>query len=605
MAGVPAGPAQCVHARRLLVRIGDRVHHGRRSDRGRHRDVRDLALAAVPRPARHLPPDQLAAGALAGARCGAVVERDEERRYAGLSPFELKNRLVELAKHRGERLMLNAGRGNPNWVALEPRAAFFLAGEFALAEARRVALAPDFGGLPKKRGMAGRLREFLAARREAPGSGLLARGIDHARDVLGCDPDRLAGEWVDGVLGDHYPLPVRMLPHAERIVHAHLVAELFGGDAARGKFDLFAVEGASAGIAYVFQSLIHSRLLSPGDCIALGVPIFTPYLEVPRLAEYRFEVLEIAQDEAAGWRYAAQQIERLRDPRVKAFLAVNPSNPTAVAMDAATLARIGEIVRARPDLILITDDVYASYVEGFRSLACVAPANTVVLYSFSKYWGATGLRLGVVGVHEASALDARIAAQPSQAKVAARARYGAVAAEPGRMKFIDRMVADSRAIGLNHTAGLSTPQQVQMTLFALDGLLDAAGDRKRSARAMVRERFERLYRGAGLTPPDDSLLTRYYATLDVPALARSRYGEAFAKWLVASFEPIDFVVRLAQERGVVVMDGGGFDAPRMSVRVSLANLPDETYEPIGRAIAELLEDYHARWRAQSHGGGTR
>ncbi len=162
------------------------------------------------------------------------MERSEEHRYLGLSPFELKNKLIELAKHRGERMMLNAGRGNPNWLALEPRAAFFLLGEFALTEARRVALAPDFGGLPRKRGIAARLDAFLAQRLDAPGSRLLARGIDYARDVHGCDPDRLVGEWVDGVLGDHYPLPVRMLPHAEAIVRAHLVAEVFAGDAAGG-----------------------------------------------------------------------------------------------------------------------------------------------------------------------------------------------------------------------------------------------------------------------------------------------------------------------------------------------------------------------------------
>ena len=47
----------------------------------------------------------------------------------------------------------------------------------------------------------------------------------------------------------------------------------------------------------------------------------------------------------------------------------------------------------------------------------------------------------------------------------------------------------------------------------------------------------------------------------------------------------------------MLLDGGGFDAPRMSVRVSLANLPDEAYEPIGRGIAGLLADYHAQWRA--------
>jgi aspartate 4-decarboxylase len=266
------------------------------------------------------------------------MERTEERRYGGLSPFELKNKLVELAKHRGERMMLNAGRGNPNWIALAPRAAYFLLGQFALGESAGVALRPDLGGLPRKRDIAARLRAFVAARAQAPGAALLERGIDHARDALGIDPDRLVGEWVDGILGDHYPLPVRMLHCAERIVRAHLVAEVFGGDAEAGRFDLFAVEGASAGITYVFQSLVRSGLLAPGERVALGVPIFTPYLEVPRLPEYDFELVQIAQDEAQGWRYPPAQVDKLLDPRVKAFLAVNPANPTAVALDAPARA---------------------------------------------------------------------------------------------------------------------------------------------------------------------------------------------------------------------------------------------------------------------------
>ena len=523
------------------------------------------------------------------------MQTGKAQRYAGLSPFELKNALIELAKHRGERLMLNAGRGNPNWLALGPRAAFVRLSEFSLVESRRTGLGSDLGGLPKKKGIAARLKSFVAERPEVPGNSLLLRGIDLAVDAHGCDPDLLVAEWVDGVLGDHYPVPVRMLAHAERLLRAHLAAELFGGNSAGCCFDLFAVEGASAGIAYLFQSLVCSGLLEPGDRIALGVPIFTPYLEIPRLTEYRFDAVEIAQDERAGWRYPVGELEKLRDPRVKAFLAVNPSNPTAVAMDEFALTRIGEIVHERRDLILITDDVYAPLVEGFRSLASVAPRNTVIVYSFSKFWGATGLRLGVVGLHESNALDARLAAMPEAARARARARYATISTEPERLKLIDRMVADSRAVGLNHTAGLSTPQQVQMTLFALYAMLDAAGERKRAVRAIVRERFERLYRGAGLAPPEGPQLTRYYATLDIPELARSRYGEAFADWLVARCEPIEFVVRLAEEKGIVLMDGGGFDAPRMSVRVSLANLPDEAYEPIGRAIAGLLEEVHASW----------
>lgn len=529
------------------------------------------------------------------------MECNDERRIAGLSPFELKDRLVALAKHRGERLWLNAGRGNPNWLALQPRAAFFLLGTFALAEAAAVAVGPDFGGLPRKRGVHRRLVDFLAERANAAGAALLAQGVQHAWERLGADPDLLVAEWVDGVLGDHYPLPVRMLPHAEQIVRAHLVAELYGGDAEAGRLELFAVEGASAGIAFVFQSLVHAGLLAPGDRIALGVPIFSPYLELPRLPEYRFDVVRVVQDEAQRWRYPRAEIDKLRDPRVRLFLAVNPSNPTAVAVEADTARQLGQIARERPDLIVVTDDVYAPFVEGFRSLACAAPRQTIVLYSFSKFWGATGLRLGVVGLHAANRLDERLAAS-ADAQAGARARYAGIAAEPGRLKLIDRMVADSRAVGLNHTTGLSTPQQVQMALFALDALLDAGGRRKHAARAIVRRRFERLFAGAGLAPPDDPRHAHYYVTIDGPALARERYGAAFADWLHASFERIDFVVRLAEERGVVLLDGGGFDAPEMSVRVSLANLPDDAYEPIGRAIVELLADYHAQWCASGRPG---
>jgi aspartate 4-decarboxylase len=48
--------------------------------------------------------------------------------------------------------MLNAGRGNPNWVATTPREGFFLLGQFALAESKRVWDEPGFGGCRADRG---------------------------------------------------------------------------------------------------------------------------------------------------------------------------------------------------------------------------------------------------------------------------------------------------------------------------------------------------------------------------------------------------------------------------------------------------------------------
>lgn len=43
---------------------------------------------------------------------------------ASLSPFELKDELIKLAGSTSNRLMLNAGRGNPNFLATVPRHGF-------------------------------------------------------------------------------------------------------------------------------------------------------------------------------------------------------------------------------------------------------------------------------------------------------------------------------------------------------------------------------------------------------------------------------------------------------------------------------------------------
>ena len=70
----------------------------------------------------------------------------------------------------GTDKMLNAGRGNPNWVATTPREAFFLLGQFALDECRRVWDEPDLGGMPKEEGCAARLRAFLGRAPATPGA---------------------------------------------------------------------------------------------------------------------------------------------------------------------------------------------------------------------------------------------------------------------------------------------------------------------------------------------------------------------------------------------------------------------------------------------------
>ena len=522
------------------------------------------------------------------------MKRTEEKRYEALSPFELKNKLIQMARHRGEKMMLNAGRGNPNWVTMIPRKGFFQFGLFAVSESERIKHLPRLGNKPERNGIAKRFEKFLQDNGSLPEVKFLKQAYDHVTQELKIDADDFVLEMTDAILGDHYPMPDRMLTICERIVHKYLEREMWKGSL--GQFDLFATEGGTAAMDYIFTSLKENKLLHKGDKIALGTPIFTPYLEIPHLNDYRFIELEVKQDENNNWQYSDSEIDRLADPAVKAFFLVHPANPTSVAMHHESLMKIGELVRTkRKDLILLTDDVYGTFVNQFKSLAAAAPHNTILVYSYSKYFGATGWRLGVIGIHQDNVFDRMIADLSEGDRKELHERYSTVALNPDGMKLIDRMVADSRSVALHHTAGLSTPQQVLMTLFSLYCLTDKNDDYKKEAQLIVRRRFETLYTAAGLPCPENEYDAHYYTTIDIPKLAQARYGQEFATHLVKNYEPIDFVWRLAEEKSVVLMDGGGFDAPNMSVRVSLANLPDEAYKKIGQAISELLDEYHQKW----------
>ena len=536
------------------------------------------------------------------------MERAEEQALEQLSPFELKDKLIKIAQERtkmaGASQMLNAGRGNPNWIATTPREAFFLLGQFALGESKRVWQDKDLGGMPAKDGIAARLHVFLAAHGDNDGGRLLKAAVDYGVDKLGFDENAFVHELTDSIIGDNYPVPDRMLKHAEAVAHAYLMQEMCGSKPPKGRFDLFAVEGGTAAMCYIFDSLQINRLLKRGDKIAIGAPIFTPYIEMPQLDQYGLQVVRIDASELRwvgthSWQYPDNEIDKLADPSIKAFFLVNPSNPPSTAVRQETINRIVEIVKTKnPNLIIITDDVYGTFVEGFRSLMADLPQNTIGVYSYSKYFGATGWRLGVVAVHQDNIYDRMLAALPDADKAALNKRYGSLTLEPAKMKFIDRMVADSRRVALNHTAGLSLPQQTQMMLFSLFGLTDVKNAYKELTRQIVRRRLEKFWAGFHIIPPADPLRAGYYSTVDMMIGADKALGDAFVDYMQKNYEPIDILVRLAEQYGTVLLNGSGFDGPLWSVRTSLANLPDEAYEKIGSELVSVIKQYYDDWQKQ-------
>jgi aspartate 4-decarboxylase len=540
------------------------------------------------------------------------VTRAEQKALLKLSPFELKDKLIDLASENekeSQMQMLNAGRGNPNWLCTTPREAFGTLLNFAIEETRRDTKIPDLGRMPEKPGSAKRFTAFLEKNQNAPGAKLLRDSFNFGVKNLNFDPDTFAHELAEGIIGCMYPVPDRILRCTERIVHEFLIQEMCGGKPPAGQFDIFAVEGGTAAMCYIFDSLMSNFLLHKGDTIALGVPTFTPYIEIPHFDRYQFKVVnvdagkELLPDGTHSWQYTDEEIDKLADKRIKAFFFVNPSNPPSYALRASSMARLVKLVKTqRPDLIIITDDVYGTFVPGFRSLMAELPQNTICVYSYSKHFGCTGWRLGVVAVHQDNIYDKMIAKLPAKDRAALHHRYSSISLTPEKIKFIDRMVADSRQVALNHTAGLSLPQQIQMALFSLFALLDTANSYKTLCQLIVRRRYEGLMEGIGIKLPDSTDRAYYYIELDLLRWAEHVYGAGFAKFLEKNYECTDVLFRLAEQSGVVLMHGGGFGGPAWSVRVSLANLREETYPKIGKYLMEAAQGYVEEWKSSQKVG---
>ena len=282
-------------------------------------------------------------------RAHLSVTLEEQKEFEKLSPFELKDKLIHLAgdaSRQSAQTMLNAGRGNPNWIATTPRDAFFTLGTFAIQESKRVWDESDLGGMPQKTGIAKRLSDFVTKNPNAPGvrsdsSGhrICREGIKVQRGCLRSRVDRQHHRGSIPVAGSHAG------PCASAWFTNTWPKKCAAADHRPGTFDIFAVEGGTAAMCYIFDSLMVNRLLHRGDKVALALPMFTPYIEVCHLDRFHFDIVEIMQrsfftDGRHTWQYPDAEIDKLKDPSIKALFFVNPSNPPSVAMRESSMERL-------------------------------------------------------------------------------------------------------------------------------------------------------------------------------------------------------------------------------------------------------------------------
>ena len=382
-----------------------------------------------------------------------------EKKMENISPFELKNRLIDMADEslkKTARTMLNAGRGNPNWIATTPREAFFLLGKFGLEECRHVMFLPEgIAGIPEKQGIAARFEQFLKSNTYQPGAKLLEQTYHYMLMQHAVDPDSLVHEWAESVIGNQYPVPDRILQFTEMLVCDYLNQEMCDNRPPRGAFNLFATEGGTAAMCYIFDSLQENFLLDKGDGIALMVPAFTPYIEIPQLDRYRFKVTELhanrmSKDGLHLWQYSDEDIDRLKNPAIKALFVTNPKQPAQLY---AQPRNNGAHRKHRKGRQSQPDDYYGRCVRYFQPAFPLVYGRNSVQYALRVLFLQIFRRYRLAQCRHSAARiqcirQTNIPIAEREARRPSTAATATLTLHPEKLKFIDRMVADSRQVAL-------------------------------------------------------------------------------------------------------------------------------------------------------------
>ena len=136
-----------------------------------------------------------------------------------------------------------------------------------------------------------------------------------------------------------------------------------------------------------------------------------------------------------------------------------------------------------------------------------------------------------------------------------------------------------------------------MSLFSLAEMMDGAKLYQKGCMEIVHRRAMAMIEGLGLEVAPNTLYNAYYGLIDFEFFARKNIGEDAVEYLKKNVHPLDLAFRLAEDHGIVLLNGGGFEAPDWSLRVSLANLPDEAYEEIGRGVRSIAHGYRDAFEA--------
>ncbi|HZU64086.1 MAG TPA: pyridoxal phosphate-dependent aminotransferase [Novosphingobium sp.] len=217
------------------------------------------------------------------------------------------------------------------------------------------------------------------------------------------------------------------------------------------------------------QAIFHALLatLNPGDEVLIPAPWWVSYPEIVHFAGAT--VVPLATTPATGFRLSAEQLAAAITPRTRWLLLNSPGNPTGACYSAEELAALGEVLARHPQVLVMSDDIYAPlrYTPGAHAtLSVVRPdlaGRVLTVSGVSKSHAMTGFRIGVATgpawlIRAMERLQSHSSGNPCSISQAA-----AVAAFEGPQAFLAdwrerfRTRRDAVVAAINAIPGLATP----------------------------------------------------------------------------------------------------------------------------------------------------
>jgi len=174
-------------------------------------------------------------------------------------------------------------------------------------------------------------------------------------------------------------------------------------------------------------------LLEPGDEVIVPDPEWPPTMAIIRAAHA--VPVAVPLHESLGWRWDLDSLERAITPKTRAMYLNSPNNPTGGMLTRADLERMAAIATER-NLWVFSDEAYEDVVyRGTHISIASLPgmhARTISLYTFSKSYAVTGVRMGYYVIH-----DPEIRARAlkmlmyTTSNVSSLVQYGAIGALEG------------------------------------------------------------------------------------------------------------------------------------------------------------------------------